>query len=71
MTPDELQQIADRLVSMAAPGEELEAIVAGSLDTEVRAYDGEVEHFVSSDSVGVGVRIIADGRQGLSWVGVL
>ncbi len=71
MTPDELQQIADRLVSMAVPGEELEAVVAWSHDTEVRAYEGEVEHFVSSDSVGVGVRIITEGRQGLSWVGVV
>ncbi len=70
MMPDELQQIADRLVSMAAPGEQLEAVVAWSRDTEVRAYEGEVEHFVSSDSLGVGVRIINDGRQGLSWVGV-
>lgn len=71
MTPDELQQIADRVVSMAAPGEQLEAVVAWSHDTEIRAYEGQVEHFVSSDSVGIGVRVIADGRQGLSWLGVL
>ncbi len=71
MTPDQLQDLADRVVAMAAPGEQVEAVVAWSRDTEVRAYDGEVEHFVSADSAGVGVRVITDGRQGLSWAGVL
>ena len=71
MTPEELQLVADRVVAMAAPGEQVEAVVAWSHDTEVRAYDGEVEHFVSADSAGVGVRVITEGRQGLSWAGVL
>ncbi len=71
MTPEELQVISDRVVAMAAPGEQLEAVVAWSRDTEVRAYDGEVEQFVAADSAGVGIRVIADGRQGLSWAGVL
>ncbi len=71
MTPDELQQVADRVVAMAAPGEQVEAVVGWSRDTEVRAYDGEVEHFVSADSAGVGIRVISEGRQGLSWAGVL
>lgn len=71
MTPEELQQVADRVVAMAGPGEQVEAVVAWSHDTEIRAYEGEVEHFVSSDSAGVGVRVIAEGRQGLSWAGVL
>lgn len=71
MTPDELLEVADRLVAMARPGEQLEAVVAWSHDTEVRAYEGEVEHFVSADSAGVGVRVIHEGRQGLSWAGVL
>ena len=71
MTPEELQSVADRVVAMAAPGEQVEAVVAWSRDTEVRAYEGEVEHFVSADSAGVGVRVITEGRQGLSWAGVL
>jgi PmbA protein len=71
MTPEELQQIADRVVAMAAPGEQVEAVVGWSRDTEVRAYGGEVEHFVSADSAGVGIRVIDGGRQGLSWAGVL
>lgn len=71
MTPEQLQDIADRVVSMARADEQVEAVVAWSRDTEVRAYDGEVEHFVSADSAGVGVRVVAGGRQGLSWAGVL
>ena len=71
MTPDQLLAIADRVVDRARPGEQLEAVVTWSNDTEVRAYDGQVEHFVSAESAGVGVRIVRDGRQGLSWVGVL
>lgn len=71
MNPDELQQIADRVVALAHPGEQVEAVVAWSRDTEVRAYDGEVEHFVSAETAGVGVRVITEGRQGLSWAGVL
>ena len=57
--------------SEPTPGEQLEAVVTWSRETEVRAYDGEVEHFVSADSAGIGVRIIRDGRQGLAWAGVL
>ena len=71
MTPDELLAIADRVVGRARPGEEREAVVTWSHDVEVRAHDGEIEHFVEADSAGVGVRIVRDGRQGLSWVGAL
>lgn len=71
MSPEELQTVADRVVAMAQPGEQIEAVVAWSRDTEVRAYEGEVEHFVSAESAGVGVRVISQGRQGLSWAGVL
>lgn len=71
VSPEELLEVADRAVAMARPGEELEAVVAWSRDTEVRAYDGEVEQFASADTAGVGVRVIRDGRQGLAWAGVL
>lgn len=71
MTPDELLAVADRVVERAQPGEELEAVVGWSHDTEIRAADGEVEHFVESDAAGLGVRIIRDGRTGMAWVGSL
>ncbi len=71
MTPDELLAVADSVVERARPGEELEAVVTWSHDTEIRAADGEVEHFVESDAAGLGVRIIHEGRTGLAWVGSL
>lgn len=71
MTPEELLDIADRVLERARPGEELEAVVTWSHDTEIRAVDGDVEHFVESDSAGLGVRIVRDGRQGAAWVGSL
>lgn len=71
MTPDELMAIADGLVSRAAAGEDMEVVASWSHDTEVRAYDGNVEHLVSSDSAGVGVRVLVDGRQGTAWTGAI
>ena len=71
VTPDELLSIADDVVARARPDEELEAVVSWSHDTEIRAADGEVEHFVESDSAGLGVRIVRDGRTGMAWVGHL
>ena len=69
--PEELLEVASRVVEDTRPGEQVEAVVTWSRDTEVRAHGGEVEHFVSSESAGVGVRVIADGRQGMAWAGVL
>ena len=61
--------IADRLVTMARAGEQLEAYVASGNSTGVRAYDGDVESFTQAASAGVGVRIIVDGRQGFASAG--
>ena len=71
MHPEQLLEIADRVVSSARPGEQVEAVVAWSRDTEVRAYDSEVEHFVSAESAGLGVRVVSGHRQGIAWAGVL
>jgi PmbA protein len=62
----ELQAIADRVVAQAAPGEQVEAFVMRGGETAVRVYEGEVEHFVSAQSEGVGIRIIRDGRTGFA-----
>jgi PmbA protein len=40
-------------------------------DTEVRVYEGEVEHFVSAQAEGIGIRIIRDGRTGFAYAGTL
>lgn len=40
-------------------------------ETEVRVYEGDVEHFVSAQSEGVGIRIIREGRTGFAYAATL
>lgn len=68
---DELLAIADRVVARALPGEQVEAFVARGGETEVRVYQGDVEHFVSAQSEGIGIRVIRDGRTGFAYAGTL
>jgi PmbA protein len=65
----DLLDVADRLVGMAQGGEQIEAYVARSSDTQVRVYEGEVEQLAVADSMGVGVRVVRDGRQGFAYCG--
>ena len=66
---NELYAIADRLVARAEPGEQVEVVVAHSKDTEVRVYEGEIESLSVAESQGVGVRVVADQRQGFASAG--
>lgn len=67
----ELLAIADRVIAMARPDELVEAYVGRSLSTDVRIYEGEVEHFVSAQTEGIGIRVIRNGRTGTSSCGTL
>jgi PmbA protein len=67
----ELQAVADRVVAQAKPGEQVEAFVTRGGDTDVRIYQGAVEHFVSAQSEGVGIRVISEGRTGFAYAGTL
>ena len=66
-----LQQLADRIVAQAKPGEQIEAYVSRGGETSIRVYEGEVEHFVSAQSESVGIRVIKDGRTGYAYAGTL
>lgn len=68
---EQLQQIADRVVAQAKSGEQVEAFVSRDWETDVRVYEGEVEHFVSAQSEGIGIRVIRDGRTGFAYAGTL
>ena len=68
---DELLAVADRVVAMAAPGEQVEAVVVRGTDTEIKVYGGEVESLSSAQSQGVGIRVVVDGRQGFAYAGTL
>jgi predicted Zn-dependent protease len=37
----------------------------------VRVYEGKIEHFVSAQSEGIGIRVIRDGRTGFAYAGTL
>ena len=67
----ELQEIADRVVAMAKPGEHIEAFVSRDAETDIRIYEGQVEHFVAAQTEGMGIRVIRDGRTGFAYAGVL
>jgi PmbA protein len=68
---EQLQAIADRVVALAQPGEHIEAFVSRDAETDIRIYEGEVEHFVAAQTEGVGIRVIRDGRTGFAYAGVL
>ena len=68
--PD-LSELARRVAGAARSGEEVEAYVVRSRETEVRVFDGEVESLSMAGVEGVGVRVISDHRQGFAWAGSL
>ena len=67
----ELLDIAIRVAGWAKPREQVEAYVVHERETEIRAYEGELESFTSAASSGIGVRVVADGRQGYAYAGTL
>lgn len=74
---DELLDLAQSVVARALPGEGMEVYVTRGTETEVAAYEGEVESLTSADSSGVGIRVVlgdADGpgsQVGFAWAGSL
>jgi len=67
----DLAELARRIVGWAGDGEQVEAYVAWSRDTSVRVYGGDIESLSSAESEGVGVRVVADNRQGFAYAGSL
>lgn len=67
----ELLAIAARIADQAVPGEQVEAYVATSTNTSVKAYGGEVESLTQATSAGIGVRVVIDHRQGFAYAGTL
>lgn len=67
----DLLALAQSVAAKAKTGEQVEAFVARSSYTTVRAHGGEVESFTSAVSAGIGIRIVSDHRQGFAWAGTL
>lgn len=67
----DLLSIARGLAASSQPGEQVEAYVAQSHDTDINVFAGKVEELAVAESGGVGVRVIVDGRLGYAWAGSL
>ncbi len=67
----ELAALADRIAGWARDGEQLEAYVSRGQHTSVKVFGGAVESFSSAQSEGVGIRVIADHRQGFAYAASL
>jgi PmbA protein len=67
----ELVDIATRIAGWAKEGEQVEAYVTRGRETDIRIHDGGIEQLSTADSEGVGIRVIADHRQGFAWAGSL
>lgn len=67
----ELAAIADVVLDMACPGEQLELAAARSETTSVRVHGAEVEALTVADVSGIGVRVLSGGRQGFASAGSL
>ncbi|NOX28668.1 MAG: TldD/PmbA family protein [Actinobacteria bacterium] len=67
----DLTELARRITALAGSGEQVEVYAARGRSTTVRAYEGEVESFKRGTSQGLGVRLVANGRQGFASAGTL
>ena len=70
-----LLEQARQILESAKGAEEIEVYVASGIDTEVQAYQGEVEELTSATSTGLGIRVLRDGaggaQIGTAWAGSL
>ena len=67
----ELLELATLVAGWARHGEQVEAYVGRRSDTDVVVYDGDIESLSSATSEGVGIRVVAGGRQGFAYAGSL
>jgi PmbA protein len=67
----DLLEIARRVAAQANSGEQVEAYVVRTQETDVEVFGGEVESLTTAGVEGVGVRVVVDHRQGLAWAGSL
>ncbi|KJF17024.1 TldD/PmbA family protein [Acidithrix ferrooxidans] len=68
--PD-LIKIGQRIADMASGGEEIEAYAIWERETSIRVYNSEIESLTTSESSGIGIRVIRDKRVGISYAGTL
>jgi len=63
----ELEELVGAAVDAAEGGEDVEAYASSSRRTEVKARRGKVDSLSGSQTRGLGVRVIREGRLGYAW----
>jgi PmbA protein len=67
----ELLDIAKTIAGAARDGEQIQAHVSRTRDTDVRVYEAGVEQLTTADRASVVIRVIRNGRTGSAVVGTL
>lgn len=71
----DLLEIAERVLESVKGDEHIEVYLSRGVDTEVRAYRGEIENLATAASSGIGIRVLRDGASGgqvgTAWTGSL
>jgi PmbA protein len=71
----ELLDQAKKILERAGGDDEVEIYLSRGVDTEVQAYQGEVEQLTTATSSGIGVRVLREGaggaQVGSAWAGSL
>jgi len=65
----DLGDVVDLVLAGAEGDEQVEVYAGHSRDTQVRVYEGAVEQLSVAEAMGVGVRVVRDGRQGFAYCG--
>jgi len=68
---EKLLTTAERVIALGEEGEQIEVVAVHEQETEIRVYEGQIESFTASETQGVWVRVIQDGRQGMAYAGTL
>ena len=67
----ELLDIALKVAGWANEGEQVEAVVMRSTETDVAVYNAQVETLESATTEGIGIRVVVGDRQGGSYATLL
>ena len=71
MNLEQLLEIASGVVASANDNEQVEVACSHGRSTSVEAYKGDVESMTTAESMGLGVRVLVDGREGFASAGSL
>ncbi len=66
-----LLTLCQSIAGSAADGEGIEAYATRSRETDIDVFAGEIESLSVAGSSGIGIRVIANQRQGFAWAGSL